>query len=169
MNAPATTPLWSKCSRIILPNRLELLLRTVFALPKASRIGLDERIACVLACACASEVRLRRSAPLAGRPRAYQPVPSLPACPKPTSLSQAYQPVPSLPACPEPAAPMPAAPVPCWPPRLGMRGAEARSSPPPPAVPARERHARYRIICLPREHRVSLPGEAAAKRAGPCG
>ena len=45
MNAPATTPLWSKCSRIILPNRLELLLRTVFALPKASRIGLVERMA----------------------------------------------------------------------------------------------------------------------------
>ena len=39
---------------------------------------------------------------LAGRPQAYQPVPSLPACPKPTSPPQAYQPAPSLPACPKP-------------------------------------------------------------------
>ena len=39
MYAPAIAPFGWKCSRIILPKRLELLLRTVLALPKASSSG----------------------------------------------------------------------------------------------------------------------------------
>ena len=35
----------SKCKRIILPKRDELLLRTVFALPNASKMGLLLRMA----------------------------------------------------------------------------------------------------------------------------
>ena len=121
MTAPATTPL-RQGILTNLPKRS--CCCAGLALPKASRIGLDERIAWVLAraracacvpCACASEVRLRCAAcrgALSMAPRATQPpqaasaLPSprrfLPAGPKPASLSQACQPVPCLPACPKP-------------------------------------------------------------------
>ena len=43
MAAPASLPLSLNSSWMYLPNRLELSLRTVRALPKASRMGFDLR------------------------------------------------------------------------------------------------------------------------------
>eukprot|EP00966_Prymnesium_polylepis_P245304 5674941-Prymnesium_polylepis.1 len=45
IDAPATAPLSSKWSLIILPKRLELLFRTVFAFPNASSSGSVLRMA----------------------------------------------------------------------------------------------------------------------------
>ena len=62
--APATAPQLPNCSLMNLPKRLELALRLVFALPKASGIGLDLRMA--------SEITARRGvrASLSGSPEA---------------------------------------------------------------------------------------------------
>uniref|UniRef100_A0A0A9E261 Myo1 n=1 Tax=Arundo donax TaxID=35708 RepID=A0A0A9E261_ARUDO len=46
MAAPDIFPLLSNWISTNLPNRLELLFRTVFAFPKASRTGLDSRTCC---------------------------------------------------------------------------------------------------------------------------
>ena len=46
MNAPAIWPDRVNSMRMNLPNRDELLFRTVWAFPKASRIGFALRICC---------------------------------------------------------------------------------------------------------------------------
>ena len=67
ISAPATAPELPNCSLTNLPKRLELALRLVFALPKASVIGLDLRTASEIA---ASRPPVPVRASLSGSPAA---------------------------------------------------------------------------------------------------